>query len=417
MAANFALSPAHANANQVINFTTAGGAKFYKQATRGLYDGGDLYDLNAEGLKTFLDTLQDRIVEQNWTSIFSIPEAIAAPAANLRNLTSEYGRVSLQQVRAFVDHYNGQNRQTQNSYMAYTCIMASLTEDAKAQVNIRREDFTINGRGAGPLLLKVIVSLAHVDTEATVMVLRQRLADLHVYIMDINADIAKFNFYVDETLRALHARGEQTLDLLPNLFKAYENVNDDNFLEFIRRKKNAYEEGDNPGLTPRQLMTLARTKYQTLIEQKKWQALSARDQKLIALEASVNKLKDSKRKAVQTDQKKQSAKVKTDKTTDTDKGWLTIGPKSGQPEVKEVNGKTWYWCKWHQKWSTNKNHTSATCNGRGLTGDKKRAYDEAHGTGDGGSPADSSTPGLRLASALANLSPDDEEDDDDSNDE
>ena len=188
-------------------------------------------------------------------------------------------------------------------------------------------------------------------------------------------------------------------------------------MKFIRRKKNAYEEGDNPGLTPRQLMTLARTKYQTLIEQKKWQALSARDQKLIALEASVNKLKDSKRKAVQTDQKKQSAKVKTDKTTDTDKGWLTIGPKSGQPEVKEVNGKTWYWCKWHQKWSTNKNHTSATCNGRGLTGDKKRAYDEAHGTGDGGSQADSSTPGLRLASALANLSPDDEEDDDDSNDE
>ena len=54
------------------------------------------------------------------------------------------------------------------------------------------------------------------------MVLRQRLADLHVYIMDINADIAKFNFYVDETLRALNARGEQTLDLLPNLFKAYE---------------------------------------------------------------------------------------------------------------------------------------------------------------------------------------------------
>ena len=79
MAANFALSPAHANANQVINFTTAGGAKFYKQAIRGLYDSGDLYDLEADGLKTFLDTLQDRIVEQNWTSIFATPKCRECP--------------------------------------------------------------------------------------------------------------------------------------------------------------------------------------------------------------------------------------------------------------------------------------------------------------------------------------------------
>ena len=418
MAANFALSPAHANANQVINFTTAGGAKFYKQAIRGLYDSGDLYDLEADGLKTFLDTLQDRIVEQNWTSIFAIPEAIAAPAANLRLLTSEYGRVSLQQVRAYVEHFNGANRQTQNAYMAYTCIMASLTDDAKAQVNIRREDFTIDGRGSGPLLLKVLISLAHVDTEATVMVLRQRLADLHIYIMDVNADIAKFNFYVDETLRALNARGEQTLDLLPNLFKAYETVNDDNFLEFIRRKKNAYEEGDNPGLTPRQLMSVARTKYQTLVEQKKWQALSARDQKLIALEASVNKLKEQKRKTNPSDQKKQTSKGKTDKATDNDKAWLTVGPKSGQSEMKEVNGKMWYWCKWHGKWSTNKNHTSATCNGRGLTGDKKRAYDAAHENSDDTTSENTGTnPGLRLASALAGATHDEDDDSDNSTDE
>ena len=139
--------------------------------------------------------------------------------------------------------------------------MASLTDDAKAQVNVRRDDFMMSKHGSGPLLLKVIVSLAHVDTEATVMVLRQRLADLHIYIMDINADIPKFNFYVNETLQGLNARGEQTLDLLPNLFKAYESVNHGNFADFIKRKKNSYEEGDTLGLTPRALMNAARVKY------------------------------------------------------------------------------------------------------------------------------------------------------------
>ena len=410
MAAAFALSPAHANANQVVNFNTAGGAKFYKQAIRGLYDGGELYDLHSIGLKTFLDTLQDRIVEQNWTTTFSVPEDVANPGVNVRLLTTDYGRVTLTQVRAYVEHSDGQNRTTQNSYMSYQCLMASLNEDAKAQVNVRRDDFMVNGHGSGPLLLKVIISLAHVDTEATVMVLRQRLADLHLYIMDINADIAKFNFYVDETLQGLNAHGEQTLDLLPNLFKAYESVNDDNFLDFIKRKKNAYEEGDAPGLTPRALMNAARVKYQTLVEQKKWQAISARDQKLIALEATVNRLKDGNKKATASKSAKASETKKKDGVAD--KGWLTIGPKPGQPEVKEHNGKTWYWCKWHEKWSTNKNHTSATCNGKGLTGEKKRRYDEAHGNQGSNTSTDETNPGLRLASAIASIATENEDESD-----
>ena len=407
----FAISPANANANNVINFTTAAGSKLYKQATTGLFDGGDLYDLHAEGLKLFLDSFQDRIVEQSWTSTFSIPEHIvvppaagpAPPAAPTHLLTQAYGRVSLRQVRDYVDSFLGQNRITQNSYMSYMCLMASLNEEARAQVNLRRDEFIVDNKGVGPLLLKVIISLAYVDTEATVMVLRQRLSDLHIHIADFNGDIIKFNSYVKETLQGLSARGERTLDLLPNLFKAYETVNDENFLEMIRRRKNAYEEGDSPNLTPTQLMDWARLKYQALVEAKKWQSLSERDQKIIALEAQVKRM--AKGRSTQSNEGSTGSNNKTVKAKQTkDKeglkeAWQTTGPPEGGPEVKEVNGKTYYWCKWHEKWSLNKNHTSATCNGRGLTGDKKKAYDAAHpDTGKEGT-----TPALRLANALADL--------------
>ena len=401
----FAISPANAHANNIVNFATAAGAKLYKQATTGLFDGGDLYDLHAERLKTFLDSFQDRIVEQSWTSTFSIPEHIvvppaagpAPPPAPTHLLTQAYGRVSLAQVRTYVDSFIGQNRISQNSYMSYMCLMASLNEDAKAQVNLRREDFIIDDVGSGPLLLKVIISLAYVDTEATVMVLRQRLSDLHIHIADFNGDIIKFNSYVKATLQGLHARGERTLDLLPNLFKAYETVSDENFLEMIRCRKNAYEEGDSPNLSATQLMDWARLKYQGLVEAKKWQALSERDQKIIALEAKVKKMEKGKTAPLSTTKGSKQGKQKTKESAK--ESWLTIGPHEGGPEVKEVNGKMYYWCKWHEKWSLNKKHTSDTCNGRGLTGEKKKAYDLAHAEKNN----DGTTPALRLASALADL--------------
>ena len=95
MAAAFAFSPTHANANQVVNFSTAGGTIFLKQAVRGLYDEGDLYDLHSMGLKMFLDTLPDRNVEQSWTTTFTVPKDLANPGVDLPLLTTDYGRVSL----------------------------------------------------------------------------------------------------------------------------------------------------------------------------------------------------------------------------------------------------------------------------------------------------------------------------------
>ena len=98
-------------------------------------------------LKTFLDTLQDRIVEQNWNLVFSIPEVIAAPGANLCLITSEYGRVTLQHVRAFVDHFNGANRQSQNSLWHTHVSWGHLPKASRL------------GHGSGPLLLNVISGL------------------------------------------------------------------------------------------------------------------------------------------------------------------------------------------------------------------------------------------------------------------
>jgi hypothetical protein len=61
---------------------------------------------------------------------------------------------------------------------------------------------------------------------------------------ELDSDVESFNFYVKAQIKSLSARGETSSDLLVNLFKGYKAANDVEFLDFIWRKENAYEEGD-----------------------------------------------------------------------------------------------------------------------------------------------------------------------------
>ncbi|KAL7575494.1 hypothetical protein ACA910_020080 [Epithemia clementina (nom. ined.)] len=90
--------------------------------------------------------------------------------------------------------------------------------------------------------------------------------------------------------------------------------------------------------------------------------------------------------------------------TSTDRpAWMEIGPQAGKPDTKHTDGKHYYWCKFHGRWSLNKEHTTDKCDGRGLRGEKKELHTKEKGN-DG-----ATTPGLRLASALASIAPDDDD--------
>jgi uncharacterized coiled-coil protein SlyX len=66
------------------------------------------------------------------------------------------------------------------------------------------------------------VGLAHIDTRATVTMIRRRLCALDTKIADVQDNIVKLNAFVKAQQDALTAtRGEKTQDLLVNLFMAY----------------------------------------------------------------------------------------------------------------------------------------------------------------------------------------------------
>jgi hypothetical protein len=395
----FALAPALVNPGQLLDYGTAAGAKIYRAATRPLSD-GDGYDLSSEELKTFLASFDDRIVESGWEEIFSIPEDIAANPLVLHMLTDDYGTITMPQIVAHVNSYIANNdRDCQNCFQAFNCLMNSVSSDAKKRLNLKRTQYTVNGVGNGPQLLKTIIQTAYVDTRSTVLHLREQLSQLDIYMVDVKSDVEQYNDYVKTLVAGLNARGEQTLDLLANLFKGYMAASDGSFIDFIKRKKDAYEEGEID-LTPEVLMQATDNKYNGLKQSGRWNQASEQDEKIIALEAQIKELVVVAKKS----KKVPNGKPLPAKNNTPRPAWSDVAPAEGDPETKVVDGKTYYFCRHHGRWSVNPRHMTATCKGHGVpTG--AAAGKELKDTTDG--------PAIRLQSALANAGTHDNDEDDD----
>ena len=367
----FALSPALAHGD-ILDYTSTTGMKVFKSSVEALED---RFDCSADRLRGFLDDVAQRAKSCGWTHILNIPTNIvtgeeseeAQDEGELIDLIKQYGRLSLKHIQKHVKTYiHGQNRAAQDSYQLAMFLMKSLTIEAKDTVTLFEEDYTFDGVIAGVCLLKVIVSESHIDTNATTKHIRDRLGSLDTFMVQVDSDITKFNRYVKGLLKALRARGQMTQDLLINLFKGYKAASDKEFVKWVIKKEDEYEE--DVDINPIKLMKLAQNKYKTRIETGEWNSPTEEEEKIIALEARVQKLSVGKSK---TDKTKSTLKKSGKKDATTKRygrkprlkpDWMLKEPSKGESWTKSVNGKTYHWCKRHKSWVR---HTPTECKGLG----------------------------------------------------
>lgn len=369
----FALAPGVHGGAAFIDYGTSEGQKLFKNMTTALKNE---FDCSTHDLKVFLSNISDRAGQYGWDDVLEVPEDPAAVAPILRNLLTEYGLISIAQVQAHANTYvAGQTRQAQNSYALYNCIMATLDKTAHAKIMLKEDEYTINGVRSGPCLLKVVIRESYLDSNATTKYIRECLSSLDTYMLEVDSDIEKFNDHVDDLVDSLTARGEQTQDLLANLFKAYAACEDEVFTGYMALKESLYDEGE--AFTHQQLMQLAKMKFATLKQKGKWKAQTNDQKKIIALEAQVNKLQNKVQKS-NTAGKKDSGKAQSKASTrnkrkdfgekkDSTKKqgkpeWMTKPPKEGEPRKKVVNDKDYWWCPHHRAWVR---HTPESCRAKG----------------------------------------------------
>ena len=375
----FALSPALVDTAQPLDYSSAAGTKIYRSSTAPL---PVTFDLEPDSIFTFNDVLQDRCVSAAWNTPQADIITIPLGGRNV-NLIASYGEVSMQQVRAHCARYVGQQtRRSQHSFQMYECLVNSLTESARVKIAPDSEQYTINGVRCGPLLYRYMMARASIDTRATLSFIRENISNLDTYIATVGSNISTFNEYVKRQRLSLSARGGVTHDLLTNLWKAYQNASDRDFVEFIKRKKDAYDEGED--ITADTLMIVAENKYRALVQEERWNALSPEQNQIVALTAQLNRLKDGRVHIGKgnTNRKKEKRKGKFGEDRESSKredkkagrnskgrrkgrddskwAWKKIPPKDGEKEEKVYNGTKYFWCHHHGLWTLTK-HTEETC--------------------------------------------------------
>jgi len=399
---HFALAPAFANPD-VLNYSDQSAAKLFKSGTESL---SIKFDCKPDNLQLFLDQARDKSIVFDWLNILSIP--IGGDVAATKDLIESYGEISYEDVKAHAINYmNEDSREAQDSFMLYHCLMNSLTDAAQKQVRTRGNviPFMFGGKGSGPVLLKVIIMVSHVDTRATITSVRTKLSSLDHAMREQDSDIEAFNDYVLGLVSKLHARGEQTQDLLVNLFKGYKACKDAEFVDYIKKKEDLYEEGGE--VSYQQLMDWSINKYKTRKESEQWCQRTTEEETIIALQAQVNTLMVQKKPSYPAGKPSGFGKKDYKQGFKNNKGkgkpragdypaWMVVPPKAGEKQYQKVEGKDYHWCPNHNRWTR---HKPSDCKGIGFKGGPKR---------DQGNKSQDSKPNMKLAKALAAISDDEE---------
>jgi hypothetical protein len=352
------------NAPQFIDYSIESNKKAYKYAVSGLTE---KFDLTPSKLQSFLNRVNERVAEQNWTGIINIiipapALPIGAPAPPVINLITNYGQVTLDQVRNHANAYcaiNNQTRNNQNSLMLYMFLSNSLDTTAHNAMDINPEKYRINGLNEGALFLKEIITKAYVDTNATVDTIRKSISKLDDKIKEMKFDIKLFNTYVKTQVNALLAHGIECTELITNLFSAYKEVPDDEFLHHVQmyyfQYTSANMRGQAQDLT-NEIMVVLEQNFHRRMEEGTWNPKNIKTDKerIIALETVITELR-----ATPTEPKRQNNDRNNRNYRDETKyAWKKIAPKPGKPHVLQKNKKTYHWCANHAAWCI---HTQEQC--------------------------------------------------------
>ena len=356
----FSLTPGKAQQG-IIDLTKRAGAILYKSATAKLEE--ELYDCHPDGFYQFIKSLKVRADSFGWTDIGGICWVpITHGSTDMKNILNDYGVLTLERVTEHeLTYISSSSRKAQDDRMLYECLIASLTIDGKAKLNVHEDEYIIGGPGqnklpSGLCLLKVLMRESHLDSNATTGMIRTKLSNLDIELMQNGNDIIKFNSHVQVLLDQLAARGETTEDLLTNLFKAYATCSDHTFVKYIADHQTKWEDGET--LTAQQLMAKAANKYKILKTKEMWEAPTAQDEKIMAMEAKLNSYlkKDGGKKRKQPKDADEKTKKKQKFGEKPGKGkrkkqkkelphWHFVRPADDElTKPKMWDGKQWHWC-------------------------------------------------------------------------
>jgi hypothetical protein len=176
--------------------------------------------------------------------------------------------------------------------MTTICLAKLLTADAQTRLLTYQNDYTFDGVEYTPLMYKVIMGLATIDSVATTQTLSNNLQSLEVYYAaTVSGNIDKVHNKFDKKYSQLIARGGTIDNPISILFKAYLVVPCHNFKTYICNQHKDYLNGKLTTTTHKVLMTSVKCKFDWLKTRGLWGAKCPDDKEIVVMTAALNALK------------------------------------------------------------------------------------------------------------------------------
>jgi hypothetical protein len=407
MAARQAITLGEAN-DTWLDTTFPEPARLYRNGMKCLE--GEKYDGKSKGLRVFLESFKAKAIMYNWFDVLTVPDA----AGTLRNFLNSYGTITMAECQAHATIYMAaRDRAAQNSQMIYHCVVDSITTEVQATLMAEQEHYEIDGYSDGLCFLKMLISKAQVNTIGTINMLRTAISSLPNKMVELSGNVIEFNNYVRNIEHTMLSYNESSKEIMVNLFMSYSKVEDEDFVTYVKNKRNAWEE-ETIVLTTKTLMTFTDNHYKTRIQQEDWLAPTKKDEQIIALTAALAKTTSKSGRnaavnkvpgavaAVGTVRLPKSERLAADKINNP---WKYARPQEGESTTILRDGATWHWCTKHNRYT---GHTDADCQGVG-TFNPRRAGTNNNvayvATGDDNSTAESTitTPTVQVNRALLSI--------------
>ncbi len=171
------------------------------------------------------------------------------------------------------------------------CLAKSLTAEAHACLLTYCKDYLINEVECAPLMYKVIMRLATINSVATTQALCDNLHVLGTFASTVSGNIDKISSEFDKNYSRIIACGAIVDDPIGILFSAYQVVPCYHFQSYINRMHKDYLNGKVTTLTHESLVGMAKSKFNYLRTKSTWGARSPNEDKIIAITAAINGLK------------------------------------------------------------------------------------------------------------------------------
>jgi hypothetical protein len=185
----FVDTPQSLYANNLINYSTKRGSIIYAQGCKTLDNKAltDGFGMTPDQTVVFVESLTRRATAMGWNADSKQITTFTNRSGKTVDIIKEYGQIDEVTLKTACKRFckagevDAESQAKQNNTMLAVCLGKSLMADAQARLLTYCNKYTFNGMKYAPLMYKIIVRLATINTVATTQVSRDNLNNLGIF--------------------------------------------------------------------------------------------------------------------------------------------------------------------------------------------------------------------------------------------